>query len=64
MPNFDIIKEQEISNTFRVKSILGMFDIKSEKIQERFTGIGNRLVMLGRLSFVGICVLRIRITCI
>jgi len=38
MPNFDIIKEQEISNTFRVKSILGMFDIKSEKIQERFTG--------------------------
>lgn len=39
MPNFDIIKENkaDISN-FRVQSIMGMFDIQSECIKERFSG--------------------------
>lgn len=38
MPNFDIIKTTSPSKTFRVASIIGRFDLQSNKIQERFEG--------------------------
>ncbi len=39
MPSFDIIKENKADKTsFRVQSVIGMFDLNSEHIQERFTG--------------------------
>jgi len=38
MPSFDIVKEVDIKSTFRVKSVMGAFDITAEKIKERFTG--------------------------
>lgn len=39
MPSFDIIKENIADkNSFRVQSIIGMFDLNSEHIKERFTG--------------------------
>lgn len=38
MPNFDIIKEVRPKKTFRVASIIGQFDLKSEHIIEHFKG--------------------------
>jgi len=38
MPNFNIIKEVEAADTFRVKSIVGAFDLQTQKIREHFTG--------------------------
>lgn len=38
MPTFDIVKESQPSKTFRVASVMGKFDLQSEKIQERFVG--------------------------
>ena len=38
MPSFDIVKEVDVKGTFRVKSVMGAFDITAEKITERFTG--------------------------
>lgn len=38
MPSFDIIKQSKPTQTFRVASIIGKFDLQSEQIQERFTG--------------------------
>ena len=39
MPCFDIIKENKADkNSFRVQSIIGMFDLQSEHIKERFVG--------------------------
>jgi len=38
MPNFDIIKQVNPKQTFRVASIIGKFDIQSDHIIERFTG--------------------------
>lgn len=39
MPSFDIIKENKADkNSFRVQSIIGMFDLQSEHIKERFIG--------------------------
>jgi len=38
MPNFDIVKKSEPKQTFRVASVMGKFDLQSNKIEERFTG--------------------------
>jgi len=38
MPTFDIIKETKPSKTFRVASIIGKFDLQSDKIIEHFKG--------------------------
>ena len=38
MPTFDIIKETTAPKTFRVASIIGKFDLQSEKITEHFKG--------------------------
>jgi predicted acetyltransferase len=38
MPTFDIIKKAEPNQTFRVASVMGKFDLQSNKIEERFTG--------------------------
>ncbi len=38
MQSFDIIKESNISESFRVKSIMGMYDLSNDKIKERFRG--------------------------
>jgi ABC-type ATPase with predicted acetyltransferase domain len=39
MPTFDIIKENHADkNSFRVQSIIGMFDLNSEHIKEHFVG--------------------------
>lgn len=39
MPSFDIIKENKADkNSFRVQSVIGMFDLQSEHIKEHFVG--------------------------
>jgi ABC-type ATPase with predicted acetyltransferase domain len=38
MPSFDIIKTVNPTETFRVASVVGKFDLQSKKIEERFTG--------------------------
>ena len=38
MPTFDIIKESKPAKTFRVASVIGKFDLQSEKITEHFKG--------------------------
>jgi ABC-type ATPase with predicted acetyltransferase domain len=38
MPTFDIVKKSEPNQTFRVASVMGKFDLQSNKIEERFTG--------------------------
>ena len=39
MPSFDIIKENKADKgSFRVQSVMGMFDLQSEHIKERFVG--------------------------
>ena len=38
MPSFDIIREIEAKNTFRVKSVVGAFDLQTQKIKEHFKG--------------------------
>lgn len=38
MPSFDIIKEVNPKKTFRVASVIGKFDLQSEKITEHFKG--------------------------
>lgn len=38
MPNFDIVKGSDPSDSFRVESIKGQYDLQAEKIVERFTG--------------------------
>lgn len=38
MPTFDIIKETTAPKSFRVASIIGKFDLQSEKITEQFKG--------------------------
>lgn len=38
MPTFDIIKETTAPKTFRVASVIGKFDLQSEKITEHFKG--------------------------
>jgi ABC-type nitrate/sulfonate/bicarbonate transport system ATPase subunit/predicted acetyltransferase len=38
MPTFDIVKTSNPKKTFRVASVMGRFDLQSEKIQERFVG--------------------------
>ena len=38
MPTFDIVKETTAKKTFRVASVIGKFDLQSEKISERFVG--------------------------
>lgn len=38
MPTFDIIKESSPPKTFRVASVIGKFDLQSEKITEQFKG--------------------------
>ena len=38
MPHFDIIKESKPSNSFRVASVRGKFDLQDENIRERFIG--------------------------
>lgn len=38
MPSFDIVKKTEPADTFRVSSVKNNFDLKVEKVEERFTG--------------------------
>jgi len=38
VPHFDIVKEHTADKTFRVASVLGRFDLQSEKIKEHFAG--------------------------
>ena len=39
MPSFDIIKEHTAEeSSFRVKSVMGMFDLDSSHIKEHFVG--------------------------
>lgn len=38
MPSFDIIKEVNPDETFRVNSIINNFDLDVEHIHEHFTG--------------------------
>lgn len=38
MPHFDIIRENTPAKSFRVESVLGTFDLNSEKVTEHFVG--------------------------
>lgn len=38
MPHFDIVREVCPKRTFRVESVIGTFDLTSEKVTQRFTG--------------------------
>lgn len=38
MPHFDIIRESMPARSFRVESVLGTFDLNSEKVTEHFVG--------------------------
>ena len=38
MPSFDIIRESRPNDSFRVKSIIGTYDIQQQSVTERFTG--------------------------
>lgn len=38
MPSFDIVKTINPKETFRVASVIGKFDLRSKRIEERFTG--------------------------
>lgn len=38
MPNFNIIRESNPRNTFRVSSVVGRFDLQSSSIKEKFIG--------------------------
>lgn len=38
MPHFDIIRESKPEKTFRVESVMGTFDLSSEKVTEHFVG--------------------------
>ena len=38
MPHFDIVKKTESSNSFRVASIMGKFDLQSGEVVEKFSG--------------------------
>ena len=38
MPNFDIIRKNVVKSTFRVDSVVGMYDLQTKEIEERFTG--------------------------
>ena len=38
MPHFDIIKNTEPSQSFRVKSVMGSYDLQCSNIEERFVG--------------------------
>ena len=36
MPNFNIVKQCELSDSFRVKSTIDMFTISGDKVKEEF----------------------------
>lgn len=38
MPNFDIIKQNKPNESFRVKYVMGTYDLQVSNIEERFTG--------------------------
>jgi len=38
MPNFNIIRKAEPKETFRTASVIGKFDLQSNKIEEKFSG--------------------------
>ncbi|MBQ2047096.1 MAG: hypothetical protein II260_07890 [Muribaculaceae bacterium] len=38
MPSFDIIRESRPNDSFRVKSIIGTYDIQQQSVTEQFTG--------------------------
>lgn len=38
MPSFNIIREVNAKDTFRVKSVVGAFDLQTQKIKEHFEG--------------------------
>ena len=38
MPHFDIIRESRPKRTFRVESVIGTYDLTSEKVKEHFVG--------------------------
>ena len=38
MQSFNIVKEIDVSDSFRLKSLIGRFDLKPEMVKERFVG--------------------------
>lgn len=38
MPSFNIIKQSEFEESFRIKSIKAQFDLKIDKVVEKFEG--------------------------
>jgi len=38
MPNFDIVRQTDAEKSFRVASVMGMFDLQTERIKEQFIG--------------------------
>ena len=38
MPSFDIIRKNTPKQSFRVKSVMGTFDLQTHNIEERFKG--------------------------
>lgn len=38
MPHFDIIRESRPEKSFRVESVMGTFDLNSERVKEHFVG--------------------------
>ena len=38
MPSFDIVKRANPSDSFRIKSVMGTYDLQQSSVEERFTG--------------------------
>ena len=38
MPHFDIIKETVVTDSYRVQSVIGAFDLDNAKLDEHFEG--------------------------
>ena len=38
MPSFDIVRTSQPTDSFRVQSIIGTYDLQQQHVTERFTG--------------------------
>ena len=38
MPSFDIVKHSELKDSYRVQSVIGAFDLDTDKLDEHFAG--------------------------
>jgi hypothetical protein len=41
MPNFDIVKKNQPNESYRVKYVMGTYDLQTNNIEERFVGSLN-----------------------